>query len=208
MRDKIVLTDVDGTIVDFAHPFHDWMDERGFQVVDNKHLTRNFLIREVFNCSPEEHEDEVLAFSESPVFAKLPALPNAQEAIQGLRDDGWRVVAITACHVSDAAMAGRKANMKDLFGIEEQDVIFVGPMASKLEVLSKMPKGYWVEDLVHHAQEGYTTGHIPIIFDRPYNRLNNIVTPEEQNAIVRLDNWVEIEAFIRGHYRTINSHLI
>ena len=198
-KNKTILCDVDGTILDFANPFHDWMNSRGFTTIEGKHLTEVFLISEVFECTDDEHQKEVEAFSDSEMFSKLPALRGAQEAIENLRSKGWHIVAITSCHRSPAARASRIDNLKSVFGFEEEDIVFAGKMAPKLEILKKYDPTIWVEDCMFHAKEGLAAGHQPILIDREYNRHEDMSdTDSIEHIIVRVDDWTQLEDYIEG----------
>lgn len=194
---KTILCDVDNTILDFSNPFHDWMDLRGFMTIEGKNLNTTFLISEVFNCTDAEQQNEIEEFSDSEMFSALPALQGAQEAIHSLRRKGWHIVAITSCHRSPAARASRIDNLKAVFGFEEEDIIFAGKMAPKLEILKRYNPTIWVEDCMFHAKEGLEAGHQPILIDRAYNRHDDSTdTNSIEHIVVRVDDWTQLENYI------------
>jgi len=188
---KLILTDVDGTLVDFATAFHDWMEEAGHPCNGSLHDT--FEIHDVFGCDVEEANRQVELFCSSPVFAQLQPLAGSQEAVARLRAEGWGFVAITSCAASPEAVRMRRENLRRLYQIDE--VIFAGLMGAKADILRRYPASIWVDDHLKHIREGIDTSHKCFVIDREYNRVSDI--PQDQ--YVRVKDWSDIVSWIEKH---------
>jgi beta-phosphoglucomutase-like phosphatase (HAD superfamily) len=192
MMDKILLTDVDGTLLDFATDFHYWMLDHGFKATGS--LSQTFEIDVVYGCTREQALHEVEAFCEADVFKTLPPILGSLGVIRRLKALGWRVVAITSCHASPEARRNREENLAILYGIEPQDVIFAGLMGDKRKILANFPPAIWVDDHYRHIEEGLDAGHKCFVIDMPYNQQES----NNNNPLVeRISHWMQIEAWIK-----------
>jgi FMN phosphatase YigB (HAD superfamily) len=191
MMNKTLLTDVDGTLLDFATDFHIWMKDRGYEASGTLHET--FEIDVVYGCTREQALHEVEAFCEADVFKSLPSILGSLNVIRRLKADGWHVVAITSCHASPAAIENRLENLRYLFDIQPQDVIFAGLMGDKREILARFPPAIWVDDHYRHIDEGLEAGHKCFVIDMPYNRQES----NNDNPLVeRIVHWAQLEQWI------------
>jgi beta-phosphoglucomutase-like phosphatase (HAD superfamily) len=190
---KTILTDVDGTLLDFASDFHIWMESRGFKASGSLHDT--FEIDVVYGCTRDQAMHEVEAFCEADVFKTLPPILGSLGVIRRLKANGWHVVAITSCHASPEARRNREDNLKLLFGIEPADVVFAGLMGDKREILARFPSAIWVDDHYRHIDEGLAAGHKCFVIDMPYNQQESNKT----NPLVgRIHHWAEVEQWIEA----------
>jgi hypothetical protein len=193
LHNKVILTDVDGTLLDFAGPFQSWMENLGF--TPRCHLYRTYGISDVFDCTIDEKVREISRFSEADEFGFLQPILGAHTVIRSLREAGWHIVAITASHVSEASCARRRANLKALFDIEPYDVFFAGNTIPKSAILHRFGPSLWVEDSPFHLMEGVDAGHHSFLIDKPYNR-DAVLS----NALVtRVNNWFDIEQWINTY---------
>ncbi len=197
MFGKVIYTDVDGTLVDFATPFHDWMEERGIEARDGYHLDSHFHVAEVFGLDSETALQHLGDFCQIDHFAKLQPLPHAGEAIARFANEGWDIVVVTACAHDEITQSLRCSNMWDHFSIPKEKIHFSGILGSKRSILESFPMGFWVDDLLVHAREGSEAGHHSILIDKPYNEKLSAEPHPHDDKIVRLPGWKEIEAHIR-----------
>lgn len=190
--EKILLTDVDGTIVDFGKPFHEWMEQEGYTAIGS--LSETFDIDIVFGIDRKTAVDCVERFCKSPVFAQLEPILGAVEAIAWAKAEGWRVIAITSCAASPEAQEMRCRNLEELFHIPACDVVFAGLLGDKASILQGYPSAIWVDDHPHHIDEGTLAGHKCFIIDKPYNRKYCI---NDGQSTVRVNDWNEILLHIK-----------
>lgn len=182
--DKLILTDVDDTILRFSDPFQDWVVARGY-VPDGK-LRERYSIERWLNVSRDEAVALIEEFSRSPEMINQPPEECAAEILPFLHRQGWKFVAITACGINDAFRTQRIQTLEDTFGFAFDEVHTVGLRASKDDVLRAYDPAVWVEDNWEHAVNGALIGHKSFIVHRAYN------ADEEHPEIIRVSCWREL----------------
>jgi hypothetical protein len=185
---KIVLTDLDNTLLDFGPHFEDWAESQGHRIKRGV-INKTYLFEDMF-LDPINVEEMLQPFFGCfHTMGNFPALANTVEPIQRLRERGYEFVGITACSPLDGLDKVRHENLKNLFGFDFEEVHVTGYDFSKSDVLKRYEPTIWVEDNIKHAFEGATLGHNVFLINRDYNR--GIDGP-----FTRVDNWLAIEDHI------------
>lgn len=170
MMHKTLLVDVDGVCLRWLPAFERHMIHRGFKANHNPHA--HYELGSHFGIDdPDEMNQYIKEFNEGTwEFGTLPPVDGAVDGISRLVYEGYRLVAISACSVSDKTMALRRANLYNVFGDVFADCHLVPLKASKAEFLTKYESTFWIEDKHSAAVEGLELGHKSIIMDYTYNR--------------------------------------
>lgn len=183
---KLILTDVDETILRFADPFQDWIEARGFKT--------NGRLRDIYNIEHWIGIDHDTALELMDEFGRTEAMKNqppeecALKVLPRLHSAGYRFAAITACGTSLAFQKQRHRTLEATFGVPFADVHVVATRGSKREHLESYPEAIWVEDSFNHAVVGAETGHRTFLLTRPYN------VGLAHAGVTRVANWYDIEA--------------
>lgn len=160
MKNKIILTDCDGCVLDWEFAFHQWMEMRGHQL----QVKNQYSIAKSYGLESAEGSDLVRIFNESAAIGFLPPLRDAQEYILKLRSLwNYRFVAITSLSDDRYAKILRERNLAKLFGSNTfKEVICLPCGADKDEALAQAAKDYpgamWVEDKPINADIGAELG--------------------------------------------------
>jgi beta-phosphoglucomutase-like phosphatase (HAD superfamily) len=166
-RPKVILTDIDGTLLNFDAAFESWMRRQGFpkhvQTSDQYALGPSYRMTEV----------RILAllaqFFDETHAARMEPLPCAAEIVPRLHREGWKFVAISASPNSRAVISRRRENLRAAFGFDFAAVWHLGFKANKMPMLRSFTRSVWVEDHLDHALAGWKVGHRTFLLDRPYN---------------------------------------
>ena len=201
---RIILTDVDGVLLEWEHHFTKWMlqrtlfDERGaryhpYKLLPDKENT--YEMAERFGLTKTEVRKEIRKFNRSAWMGTQRPMLESQTWVKLIAAEGWTFIPITSQTSDKPAQELRKRRLGELFG----EHIFtnyhiLGTGADKDSALAEFHGTglYWVEDKPHNALAGLNYGLKPILIDHPYNRDFN--HPE----IIRVSNWKEIHSLLHG----------
>ena len=199
---RIILTDVDGVLLEWEHHFTKWLqlrsyfDENGnryypYKLVDNSHDDYEMANR--FGVSKDTIRQEIREFNRSAWMGTQRPMMESQTWVKLLAAEGWTFVPITSQTSDIPAQCLRKKRLGELFG----DHIFknyhiLGTGADKDSALAEFHETglYWVEDKPKNALAGLSYGLKPILIDHPYNREFN------HPDIIRVNNWKQIHEIL------------
>ena len=190
---KLILTDVDGVLLNWEYAFHVWMESKGHApaVVDPGLF---WSLAKQYGITDEHAMAYVEQFNESAAIGFLPALRDAHEYVRKLnREHGYTFHAITSLSSDSAAGKLRRMNLEKVFGpgvFEHIECLALG--SSKKEYLSEFKDtGYfWIEDSIDNAIDGLELGLQPVVVEHGYTM--HFSHPE----IPRVKNWAEIYSLI------------
>ena len=201
---RIILTDVDGVLLEWEHHFTKWMlqrtlfDERGaryhpYRLLPNKENT--YEMAERFGITKDQVRKEIREFNRSAWMGTQRPMLNSQTWVKLLAAEGWTFIPITSQTSDKPAQELRKRRLGELFG----DHVFVnyhilGTGADKHSALAEFHGTglYWVEDKPANALAGLNYGLKPILIDHQYNR------DFEHPDITRVNNWQDIHKLVSG----------
>ena len=201
---RIILTDVDGVLLEWEHHFTKWMlqktlfDERGARYHPHRLLPdkeNTYEMAERFGVTKTEIRKHIREFNRSAWMGTQRPMLESQTWVKLLAAEGWTFIPITSQTSDIPAQQLRKKRLGELFG----DHIFtnyhiLGTGADKDSALAEFHNTglYWVEDKPHNAVAGLKYGLKPILIDHPYNR------DFEHPEVIRVSNWKEIHQILSG----------
>jgi len=201
---RIILTDVDGVLLEWEHHFTKWMlqrtlfDERGaryhpYRLLPDKQNT--YEMAERFGLTVEQIRKEIREFNRSAWMGTQRPMLESQTWVKLLAAEGWTFIPITSQTSDIPAQQLRKKRLGELFG----DHVFtnyhiLGTGADKDSALAEFHNTglYWVEDKPKNAVAGLKYGLKPILIDHEYNR------DFEHPEVIRVSNWKEIHQIVSG----------
>ena len=201
---RIILTDVDGVLLEWEHHFTKWMlqrtmfDERGARYHPHRLLPdkeNTYEMAERFGVTKDEIRKHIREFNRSAWMSTQRPMLESQTWVKLLAAEGWTFIPITSQTSDIPAQQLRKRRLGELFG----DHIFtnyhiLGTGADKDSALAEFHNTglYWVEDKPKNAVLGLKYGLKPILFDHSYNK------DFEHPDIIRVNNWQEIHKLLSG----------
>lgn len=173
LKNKIILTDIDGVCLDWEEGFLVWMQHMGHNLVDGYEYKYGVDAR--FGLSKDITDQLVRQFNASAAIGFLPPLRDAQYYIKMLHEKHkYKFVAVTSLSLDPYAGKLRKRNLAKLFGKNTfEDVICLDTGADKDEVLINLTEKYqgcyWIEDKIVNAQLGADLGYDALLVEHGHN---------------------------------------
>ena len=189
MKNKVILTDCDGVILDWVYAFDQWMARHGYVVVDPDQYSMEIK----YNMERSDAKRLVRMFNESAAIRKLPPLRDAIKYIRKLHEEhGYIFHAITSLSKDQYACHLRTKNLRELFGDTAfEKYVYLDTGADKDDELVKYEGTgcWWVEDKPENAECGTKFGLNSLLIDHDFNK-------EYAGDIPRVQNWKEIYELI------------
>ena len=193
MKNKIILTDADGVLLDWEYSFDVWMRQHGFNKVEGGNLKYNIGTR--YGIDSEQGRRLIKIFNESAHMGFLPPLRDAMYYVKRLHEEhGYVFHCITSLTKDENAQELRRMNLKKLFGATAfEKFIFLDTGADKDDELEHYRDiGYfWIEDKIINAQVGHNLGLKSLLMEHGHNM--DAVTP-----FPKVKNWREVYDIIVG----------
>jgi len=190
IKDKLILCDCDGVLVDWVYGFTKWMKQHGYEI----QVEGEYDIAKTFGITKAEGKRLVRHFNESAAMGWLPSLRDAVKYVRKLHEEhGYVFHCITSLSLDEHAGKLRKKNLEALFGktvFEKVTCLDTG--ADKDEALEPYRDTgcYWIEDKVENAELGDALGLESILIEHGFNK------DYENENIQKVQTWKEIYEMI------------
>jgi len=187
-KDKIILTDCDGVVLDWEEGFSIWMEHHGHSKVEGYQYV--YSIGDRYGLTKEQGNKLVKQFNESAAIGFLPPLRDAQYFIKKLHEQHqYKFICITSLSLDPYAKYLRERNLKKLMGDAFIEVVCLDTGADKDIILEeygvKFPGNYWIEDKPENVNWGIDAGLNGILIEHGHN------LDYKGNATI-VKNWQEI----------------
>ena len=193
MEDKIILTDVDGVLLNWEWAFDCWMQEHGHKKQPGYEFKYN--IGQRYGIDKEIGKKLIKQFNESAAIGFLPPLRDAMHYVKKLHEEhGFVFHCITSLSLDKNAQKLRRMNLEKLFGLTIfEEIVCLDTGADKDEALAKYSDtGYfWIEDKITNAEVGQSLGLQSILVEHGHNM-------DYSGNIPLVKNWREIYEVITG----------
>jgi len=191
--DRVILTDIDGVVLNWEYAFITWMSARGFNLPQNREQSYYMHILYRDQLSKAEVKSMIRTFNESAAIGFLPPLRDAMYYMKKLHEEhGFIFHAITSLSNDQSAQKLRIQNLEKLFGTTLFDThVFLDTGEDKDEVLKKYADTglTWIEDKVENAIVGKDLGLNAMIMEHGHNMNHDLPILED---IPLVKNWKEI----------------
>ena len=188
--DKVIVTDVDGVLLNWGYAFNIWMQQNGAGPVN----PMKYAINEMYGIDRAEGKQLIKLFNESAAIGFLPPLRDAVHYVRKLHErHGYVFHVVTSLSLNPNAQFLRTMNLKKLFGETVfEKFIYLDTGADKDEVLEEYRgKGYlWVEDKVENALAGHKVGLESVVMEHGYNM--------DDCEFPLMKNWEDIYYYLEG----------
>lgn len=192
-KNKTILVDCDGVLLDWEYSFHAWMCRHGYKIVENGFDI--YKVNERYGIEYAEGKKLVRMFNESAAIRKLPPLRDAMKYVKKLHEEhGYVFHAITSLSNDTYSQYLRTKNLIELFGktaFEKYTYLDTG--ADKDEALAEYEGSgcFWVEDKPDNAECGLRFGLNPVLINHKHNENVKL-----SKGITRVNNWAFIYRMI------------
>lgn len=191
---NVILTDVDGVLLNWEEAFWQWMVRHGFPVKANGHYDDHGVdIAKSFGITQEQVYHYIAIFNESADIGFLPPLRDAIKYVRKLHEEhGYVFHAITSFSTNSFSYDLRRQNLIDLFGkTAVPRLVALGVRESKRDSLAPYANQgiMFIEDRIANADLAISMGIEGVLMDHDYNCHYN-------GAATRVTNWKEIHDYI------------
>jgi hypothetical protein len=190
-RQKTILVDCDGVLLDWESAFDTWMASHGYQINPGGEDQYSMTLR--YPVTKDVAGQLIKTFNESAAIGFLPALRDAVHYVKRLHEEhGYVFHCITSLSQDPNAVRLREMNLVKLFGHTVfEKVICLGTGADKDHALEPYRNSglYWVEDKPENADVGHSMGLQSLLMEHGHNVDHVCPYP-----VVK--NWREIYAII------------
>jgi FMN phosphatase YigB (HAD superfamily) len=185
--DKVIVTDVDGVLLNQPLAFEQWMDNLGYELKN----PNEYYLRDKYELENTHARKLVKQFGSSEAQRCMPALRDSVEYVHRLHNDGYVFHVVTSQTDDPAANQMRIENLTNLFGNVFEDYTFLDCGADKEQALAQYADSdyWWIEDKPKNANDGAAVGMRAILLHHEHNA-------DTDGNYVRANNWKEIYEII------------
>ena len=186
-HDKVILTDVDGVLLDWATGFDNYMLGKGYQ--HRAGFETAYLMEDRFeNITRAEGKKLIREFNESVDIGNLLPLRDAVAGVVKLASLGFRFGVITSHSDVDAACERREQCLIKLFGNVFDFFMHLETGADKVDALRPFTGSnlWWIEDKTENALVGAEAGLRSILVHHEFN------SDDHHEELARVRTWSEI----------------
>ena len=187
MKEKVILTDCDGVLLDWSYSFTQWMARHGYEARDG--FESNYAMAQRYGIDVQESKKLIRMFNESASIRKVPPLRDAIKYVKKLHEEhGYVFHLITSMTNDQYAQQLRVKNLIEVFGPSVfEKYVFLDCGADKDEALYKYKdtECWWIEDKIANAEEGLKVGLNPLLMNHDHNR-------DYEGPIEKVYSWRDI----------------
>ena len=193
ISNRIILTDVDGVLLEWENHFTKWMVSRVYKLKDD--FVSEYDMQKRFEDNTVDIKAKIREFNRSAWMGTQPPMPESQTWVKLLHAEGWTFIPISSQTSDIPAQELRKSRLEELFGeyaFYNFHILETGQ--DKDDVLAEFHGTglWWIEDKWTNAYAGLKYGLKPLFVDHPYNR------EYSHPDITRVNNWQDIHKIVTG----------
>lgn len=188
---KLLLTDVDGVLLNWEHGFHEFMVKKGHELTANG-FDEYQVERRYKDLDHDLGRRLIWEFNHQP--HTLIPLRDSMFWISRLAAEGWRFGVITSHSDQPEAVQSRIDNLIKKFGHHFDFIDCLPTGADKDEALARRAEQglFWVEDKPANIDAGLKVGLRGLLMDHAHNA--DYVMPKGTH---RVRDWYEIYRILR-----------
>jgi uncharacterized HAD superfamily protein len=188
LKQKLILVDADGVLLDWIYAFDQWMKRHGYELKDPNGYS--VAIR----YATEDGKRLAKMFNESAWIRKLPPHKDAIHYVKKLHQEhGYVFHVISSLSDDEYSQHLRTKNLRELFGDTVfEKYVYLDTGADKNDALEfyRDTGCFWVEDKPENADLGYEMGLTPLLMEHDHN------ADHVSDNVWRVQNWREVYEII------------
>ena len=193
ISNRIILTDVDGVLLEWENHFTKWMVSCGYKLKEN--FKPEYDMQKRFADHNIDIKIKIREFNRSAWMSTQPPMPESQTWVKLLHAEGWTFIPISSQTSDIPAQELRKRRLEELFGKDTfQNYFILETGSDKDSILTEFRDTglYWIEDKWTNALAGLKFGLKVLFINHPYNQ------EYSHPDITRVNNWQDIHKIVTG----------
>lgn len=194
MNNNVILTDVDGVLLDWEYSFDRYVREHGHKKVVGAEFKYNIGKR--YGIDDDQGKILIKNFNDSASIAFLPPLRDAMYYVKKLHEEhGYVFHAITSLSKNEHSCLLRRMNLNKLFGETVfEKMVFLDTGADKAEVLEdyRDTECWFIEDKTDNCVVGHNMGLRSLLMKHGHNM------DFFHSGIQHVKNWKEVYENVIG----------
>ena len=170
MAEKLIITDIDGVVLNWHDAFVDWMQMQGYKSSGIKHHDADIHLE--LNITFDEAMAKKYEFNSSLSGSCLQPYGNSDIVIPQLFEQGYKFIGITSYSDQPIAQYYRYLNLEEYVPTESfAEMRFLPSGSPKAETLEAFRDTnlYYVDDRIINVNTARNVGMKPIIMRHDYN---------------------------------------
>lgn len=184
---KLILTDVDGVLLDWNEGLYQWMKAKGYERKSEKH----YDLGPLYGIDDDLANDLAIEFNHSKYVIDLSPLRDAVKYVKKLHEEqGFVLHCVTAIPNTQYIWNGRYKNLCDIFGTSAIGRLeCTGTSENKRKILEEYKDDGipWIEDRIENAEMGLEYGLDCYLIEHEFNKDEKL--HEDLNKV---KNWREL----------------
>lgn len=160
-REKVMGFDVDGVLLNFTKAYDasasQFLGRPVIPPVDAYGQTPYDIAKRA-GCTYEQVDQILQYMLDQKHYEKFEALEGAAQALEQIKDEGFKRIIVTALPESASEM--RLKNLKNVLGFVPDDCYFVGMGKSKSDALLEAKPDVYMDDRVKYLRQGSHIFHL------------------------------------------------
>lgn len=191
MTDKIILTDVDGVLLNWSDAFKGWMASKGFTPDMSKTC---YSLSKRYAIPDPEMRVLVKQFNASAAVGFLHPYADSVHYVRRLAEKGYRFITITSFGGDIYSEALRRQNLKQHFGDVFLEHNFLELNVPKDDQLVRFngTDFWWIEDKTENAVAGLKYGLRSVLLQQSHN------SEYDGDDVLVVKKWKDIYTYVTG----------
>jgi hypothetical protein len=168
VRDKVILTDCDGVLLDWEYHFYKWvLESHGLE-----QKTSLYSVAKALDIPWKDGAKLIQTFNKSEMMRSLSPLRDAVKYVRKLHEEhGYIFHVITSQTDDPIAQEYRKENLRNVFGdvFDGFTILKTGQNKDKELMKWEGTECYWIEDKVNNLKMGNDAGLEGILIAHNWN---------------------------------------
>ena len=188
-KDKVIIVDCDGVLLDWGHMFHRWMYNNGYRIQEED----TYNMGKQYGIGDLDGINLIKQFNASAAIGYLPPYKDAVHYVKKLHEEhGFMFHVITSLTSDPWGKSARKANLRRIFGenvFEYINVLSLGEDKGPTLQENYQNTGCWfVDDLPSNVYGANDAGLTGVLMSHSHN--------EDCTDLDRVSNWKTLYEFI------------
>jgi len=194
----VYILDCDDVLLEWDVGFRRWLVAAGHLEKDPGPPT-DFCMVNWLGVASSEVPKLITGFNDGDEtgFGRLGPKEGALEALDTLREAGFKLRVLTKCSSLRKTIKRREENLVDVFGDVFDEIRCISPDADKTGELMRHDRSIFIDDHVKNARAGVQAGHVSVIMKASHNSADFERYADGHHRVTGWDDLIDRSPFLR-----------